>query len=59
MNHDITHCTGDRCTIKGKCKRYIAYKELKDNKSIVPMAIISPPEYVKEVKKCNLYLINE
>lgn len=28
MNHDITHCDGANCQMKGSCRRYQAHRDL-------------------------------
>lgn len=30
MNHDITHCTNEKCKDKEKCYRFLAYQEIKE-----------------------------
>lgn len=32
MNHDISHCMGNDCTLKELCYRYKAHVELVENK---------------------------
>jgi len=57
MNHDITHCRGNKCEIKHTCRRFIAHQELikPEFKGMIYVPYIEPEYNILNNKCINYY----
>lgn len=56
--HDITHCKGETCPEKKRqrCYRYIAYRDIVDNKIRGNISLFIESPYDNESKACKNFM---